>query len=61
MDNYDKLQFMMYERLLFEVKILRNSLQSIIINEIEKNREMNEKLYRLQKTFYIISNNLYPS
>lgn len=56
----DNMQLLIYNRLLFEIKILRQTLQNSINNELKYIETMMNMLKLTQETFYIISNNLYP-
>lgn len=58
--NKDNMQLLIYNRLLFEIKILRQTLQNSINNELKHIDTNANMLKQIQETFYVISNNLYP-
>lgn len=58
-EQHIDINLLLYKRLLFEIKIMRESLQNIIdenIIDIQKNKYL---IKQIQDKFYIISNNLY--
>lgn len=59
--NKNNMQLLIYNRLLFEIKILRQTLQNSINNELKHIDTIMNILKQTQETFYVISNNLYPS
>ena len=58
--NKDNMQLLIYNRLLFEIKILKQTLQNSINNELKHINTIMSILKQTQETFYVISNNLYP-
>lgn len=55
------IQILIYKRLLFEIKILRQTLQNSINNELKYIGTYMNALKQTQETLYVISNNLYPT
>ena len=56
MVNIDLL--LVYKRLLFEIKILRQALEDIIVNEIKNINDTKKSIGQLQELLFIVSNNL---
>lgn len=52
-------QFLLYKRLYFEIKIIREEIQNMLDNIRVDNEQMNNKLKLIKKQLYIITNNLY--
>jgi aspartate ammonia-lyase len=53
------MNLLLYKRLFFEIKILRESLQHILNDTIQDIQTNKQIIKNLQEKFYIISNNLY--
>jgi argininosuccinate lyase len=52
-------QILIYKRMLFEIKILRQSIQDTIVNELKNICDAKKTIKQTQETLYNISNNLH--
>lgn len=59
MDNQDLTKVLIYERLLFEIRCLRNMLRKYIEHNSKILEQYDMRLLHIQKQFYIITNNLF--
>jgi len=57
--QHNDMNLLLYKRLFFEIKILRESLQHILNDTIQDIQTNKQIIKNLQEKFYIISNNLY--